>query len=218
MAIPPWVDRTQLPLLAAGGVAVLALLGLLAFLVARRRRGRVSGRDGTGQVGVGREDAAPSSSAPPTAAQRFRAGLARSRSKLASRLAAVLGSDAPDLDDEILRVLIESDVGPKSAQEILSGLGRLPGDRRDATGVRDELRSRIEELVRGPEDPMDGSVRPWVVLVVGVNGVGKTTSIGKLAARHRALGRSVLLVAGDTFRAAAADQLSVWAERTGAQL
>ena len=61
-------------------------------------------------------------------------------------------------------------------------------------------------------------MRPWVTLVVGVNGVGKTTSIGKLAARHQALGRSVLLVAGDTFRAAAADQLAVWADRAGAQI
>ncbi|MDG1399324.1 MAG: signal recognition particle-docking protein FtsY, partial [Candidatus Binatia bacterium] len=59
---------------------------------------------------------------------------------------------------------------------------------------------------------------PWVQLVVGVNGVGKTTSIGKLAARHAAAGRKVLLVAGDTFRAAAADQLAVWAERTGAEI
>src|SRR5205807_591680 len=61
-------------------------------------------------------------------------------------------------------------------------------------------------------------VRPWVLLVVGVNGVGKTTMIGKFAARERAAGRSVLLVAADTFRAAAADQLAVWAERAGADL
>src|SRR5207244_12259428 len=60
--------------------------------------------------------------------------------------------------------------------------------------------------------------RPWVVMVTGVNGGGKTTTIGKLAARHAAAGRSVLLVAGDTFRAAAIDQLAVWAARTGAEL
>ena len=73
-------------------------------------------------------------------------------------------------------------------------------------------------MVAGPGESEDLPVRPWVTLVVGVNGVGKTTSIGKLAARHQALGRSVLLVAGDTFRAAAADQLAVWADRAGAQI
>ncbi len=214
--IPPWVDREQLPVLAAGLAAVLLLLGLLGFLVARRR-GRVAGGESSGG---GKEDAVARASSTPASprstAQRFRAGLARSRSRLASRLAAALGAGGPDLDDELLRILIESDVGPKSAQEILAGLGRLPAHGRDPEAVRAELRGRIEEMVRGPGEPEQLPSHPWVVLVVGVNGVGKTTSIGKLAARHRALGRSVLLVAGDTFRAAAADQLEVWAGRSDA--
>lgn len=212
--IPAWVDRAQLPVLAGGTAAVLFLLGLLAFLV-RRRRATAKGPFGPVEV-------APTGAGGPsparTAAQRFRAGLARSRTRLASRLAAALGSAGPDLDDEILRALIESDVGPKSAQEILAGLGRLPPDRRDPESVRAELRGRVEEMVTGPQEPAGFPARPWVVLVVGVNGVGKTTSIGKLAARHRVRGRSVLLVAGDTFRAAAADQLEVWAGRSGAQI
>jgi fused signal recognition particle receptor len=217
--LPAWIDRGHLPLLGAGAASVVALLLLLAFLVARRRRAAAAGVTADREGGAA---GAPSGEAeadgPRTAAQRFRAGLARSRTRLAARLAAALGSGGPDLDDELLRVLVESDVGPRSAQEILAGLGRLPADRRDVASVRSELRERIEAMVRGPEEASEYPTRPWVILVVGVNGVGKTTSIGKLAARHGALGRSVLLVAGDTFRAAAADQLEVWAGRTGAGL
>jgi fused signal recognition particle receptor len=94
----------------------------------------------------------------------------------------------------------------------------LPADRRSPEAVRDALRREIGSLVAIDPAPAEPAVRPWVVLVVGVNGVGKTTTIGKLAARHRALGRKVLVVAGDTFRAAAIEQLSVWAERTGADV
>src|SRR5205807_12498 len=88
-----------------------------------------------------------------------------------------------------------------------------PGEDR----VRGALRAALEDSL-GDGAPKARDVKPWVILVSGVNGVGKTTSIGKLAARFRAEGSKVLLVAADTFRAAAVDQLGIWAERVGADL
>ena len=209
---PSWLDRANAPWLA-GGAGALLLLCIVLFAL-RRRRIRAQ------EAGQGPPDQARSvaGATPGTTAERFRSGLARTRSGFVSRLAAAFGVGGSDVDEELERILIESDVGPRSARELLEGLSRLPADRRNAEGIRAELRSRIAAMVAGPGESEDLPVRPWVTLVVGVNGVGKTTSIGKLAARHQALGRSVLLVAGDTFRAAAADQLAVWADRAGAQI
>lgn len=215
--LPPWLAQVDPVVVAAIGATLLGLLGMALALV-RRRRAHRGAIDSSGQEReVVGEGVAVSPAAPRTPAARFRAGLARSRNALVGRIAAALGQGAPD-QEEIEQALIESDVGVRSAQRLLAEIGRLPSDRRNAEGVKEALRRNIEELVAGPGEPAELPSRPWVVLVVGVNGVGKTTSIGKLAARHRAAGRSVLLVAGDTFRAAAADQLSVWAERTGAQI
>jgi fused signal recognition particle receptor len=83
--------------------------------------------------------------------------------------------------------------------------------------VRRALRDEVEADLRG-DAPRDVATRPWVVVVIGVNGVGKTTTVGKLAALHAAAGRKVLLVAADTFRAAAIEQLGVWGERAGAEV
>ncbi len=94
--------------------------------------------------------------------------------------------------------------------------GRIRGDV-ESTAIREALRSAVEAMVPA-EDIPPVSAHPWVVLVTGVNGVGKTTTIGKLAALHAAQGRKVLLIAGDTFRAAAIDQLAIWAERAGADI
>ena len=94
----------------------------------------------------------------------------------------------------------------------------MRGEREPAEAtVREALRRAIEQAL-GEASPKAHTAKPWVILVSGVNGVGKTTSIGKLAARFRAEGDEVLLVAADTFRAAAIDQLSIWAERVGADV
>ena len=152
---------------------------------------------------------------------RFRLGLAKSRDGLARRLRGAFGRDQ-DLEallEALEQGLIESDVGVRTTQELLGVVRALPASERNEAGVRRALRAEVRTLLadeRGEPGPA-GQV-PWVCLVVGVNGVGKTTTIGKLAARHREAGRSVLLVAGDTFRAAAIDQLGVWADRTGAEI
>jgi len=194
----------------AAAAVVLAVV-VLAIVLLRRRRARPR---------VAREAERAPAAAPRSPAERFRAGLAKSRSALAGRLKVVLGaSSASDgaLQD-IEEVLLESDVGVRSTQRLLDGLASLPAGQRSWERVRETLRDEIAQIVSVAPPPEDLAARPWVVLVVGVNGVGKTTTIGKLAARHRAAGRTVLLIAGDTFRAAAIEQLSVWAERSGAQI
>jgi fused signal recognition particle receptor len=118
---------------------------------------------------------------------------------------------------ELEEVLVGADVGIRTSAALLQPLrDRLP---REASpdAVRTALKESLGEVLAGPPPP-EPSSRPWVTLVTGVNGVGKTTTIGKLAAMHAAAGRRVLLVAADTFRAAAIEQLEVWAERTGADL
>lgn len=114
-------------------------------------------------------------------------------------------------------LLIEADVGVAATERILERL------RERAAGSPDDFRpvlrdSLIEILGQPSGEPELGPGGLWVVLLVGVNGVGKTTTLAKLAARHRAEGRRVLMAAADTFRAAASEQLGVWAERTGADL
>src|SRR5262249_51105789 len=110
--------------------------------------------------------------------------------------------------------LIGADVGSSTAKVVVE---RLRARLEHSEEWSHALRETIVDLLRGDEPPPMTS-RPWVVLVVGVNGVGKTTTIGKLAARHRAASRRVLLVAADTFRAAAAEQLGVWGDRVGAEV
>ncbi len=157
-----------------------------------------------------------------TPGDRFRRGLARTSSALAERIRGALGRDRDfeALLEGIEEGLIQSDVGVRTSQDLLDALRRLPSSGRTESGIRDALRREVLTLLRPSGAPEgDPEVRgPRVFLVVGVNGVGKTTTIGKLAAHFREMGNSVLLVAGDTFRAAAIDQLSVWADRTGAEI
>ncbi|MEW6269272.1 MAG: signal recognition particle-docking protein FtsY [Thermodesulfobacteriota bacterium] len=202
---------------AAWAVAILiALLGSLRGRGGRRLGGAAAV---VAEAARGEREAA----APPVESyrQRLRRGLAKSRAALAGRLGAALRTSAEGDDglDRLEEVLIEGDVGVRATQRLLDGLRRLPAHERDPARMAAALRAEMRALLpEPPAQPPELPHRPWVVLVVGVNGVGKTTTIGKLAARHRAAGRSVLLIAGDTFRAAAIDQLAVWAERTGSQI
>ncbi len=123
--------------------------------------------------------------------------------------------------EELETRLLSADVGVEATGEILSDLNRRVARHEldDVEALLGALRERLTELLGPCEQPLlvDRAAKPYVVLVVGVNGSGKTTTIGKLAQRLRAERRSVLLAAGDTFRAAAVEQLAIWAERTGAQ-
>ena len=129
-----------------------------------------------------------------------------------------------DLLDNIEEALIESDMGVDTTLRIVDALqDRVERDRyvslAELTGMlREEIASLLNVGDGDEAEPFDFSRRPYVIMVVGVNGVGKTTTIGKLAAMLKAQGKKVVLGAADTFRAAAVDQLTIWAERTGADI
>ncbi len=144
-------------------------------------------------------------------------GLERSRTGFAARLRGVLGGGETDWD-EVEEILIAGDIGAAVAMDLVERARRRrdlpPGD-----AVRAELAALLAARDAAHWEPVpavDGG--PAIVLVVGVNGTGKTTTIGKLAARERAQGRRVVLAAADTFRAAAIDQLRIWATRTGSEI
>ena len=146
-------------------------------------------------------------------------GLRRSRGGFVSRLRGLLTGDAiaPETWAEVEESLIAGDVGAGLAMEVVER-ARV---RRGAVTAEDAVRQELAGLLL-PRDPawsLDGAQqRPAVVLVVGVNGTGKTTTIGKLAAHEAGTGRRVILAAADTFRAAASDQLRIWADRAGAEI
>ncbi|HKM87098.1 MAG TPA: signal recognition particle-docking protein FtsY [Xanthobacteraceae bacterium] len=152
--------------------------------------------------------------------QRLAGGLRRSSSALGAitDLVAKRKLDAATIA-EIEDVLIRADLGLDTAGRIAAALG---GTRHEAGISPDEVKAvvaaEIEKTLAAVAQPLvvDATKKPFVVLVAGVNGSGKTTTIGKLAARFRVEGRTVMLAAGDTFRAAAIDQLKIWGERTGA--
>jgi fused signal recognition particle receptor len=153
---------------------------------------------------------------PPEVAQALDLGLARTRGALVGRLRSVFRGDDTDWD-EVEETLIAADVGAALAMEVVERARRRHDEDAEAA-IRAELTALLVEREPGwePRPADDGS--PAVVLVVGVNGTGKTTTIGKLAARYKAQGRRVVLAAADTFRAAAIDQLRIWADRAGVEI
>jgi fused signal recognition particle receptor len=148
----------------------------------------------------------------------YAAGLAKTRGGFVARLGKLFGRKKIDAQtlDELEEVLFTADIGPRAAdrifQSVTSGLSRDELD--DAQKIWDQIRSTSRDILSVDAPPLDLSAKkPFVLLVLGVNGVGKTTTIGKLAQKWRNEGKKVLLAAGDTYRAAAAEQLEVWAER-----
>lgn len=153
--------------------------------------------------------------------QRLSGGLKRTSSQLGTAISDLVSKRK--LDDATLEdlehELIRADLGPAFAVRIASLLGEGRYEKGIAPDeVRHVLAGEIEKVLAPVAKPLEITTRPFVVLVCGVNGSGKTTTIGKLAARFRAEGKSVMLVAGDTFRAAAIEQLKIWAQRTGASI
>jgi fused signal recognition particle receptor len=153
--------------------------------------------------------------------QRLRSGLARSSGALGEGIAAIFtrrkldAAAIADLEDTLIR----ADLGSETAAHVIAALraGRFDKEITDDE-VKQVLAAEIGKTLSAVAKPflVDPALKPHVVLVVGVNGTGKTTTIGKLAAKLRADGKSVVLAAGDTFRAAAIEQLKIWGTRTGA--
>jgi fused signal recognition particle receptor len=154
--------------------------------------------------------------------QRLRARLNRGNSWLTTDIGALVRGRAIDAEilDELETRLLSADVGVDATQYILESLRERVARRElaDAAALTAALRATLTEILAPCARPLviDPAHRPFVILVVGVNGSGKTTTIGKLAKRLSGEGKSVLLAAGDTFRSAAIEQLEVWAQRSGA--
>jgi fused signal recognition particle receptor len=152
---------------------------------------------------------------------RLKDGLSRSTAKLSSGLTTVFAKRKLDDEalDELEELLIAADLGPDVADRVIAAFRRSRFGREvTEEEIRDALAEEIAAILEPVAQPLvlDRALRPHVVLVVGVNGTGKTTTIGKLALQYREEGLRPVLVAGDTFRAAAVEQLQIWGERTGA--
>lgn len=149
--------------------------------------------------------------------EKLRDGLRKTRDNISGQISQMLHSFTKideELFEELTELLVMGDVGVETATCITDALrGRIKEKGiTDPACIMDELRDIIAEMLRG-DDTLHLTTKPSVILVIGVNGVGKTTTIGKLAARLKAEGKSVILGAADTFRAAAIEQLEVWAQR-----
>ena len=153
--------------------------------------------------------------------KRLSGGLKRTSSSLGGAVTGLVSKRKLDAEtlEELQNELIRADLGLDFAARIADVLGEGRFEKAIAPEeVKAVLAGEIEKVLSPVAKPLDVTTRPFVILVTGVNGSGKTTTIGKLAARFRAEGKSVMLVAGDTFRAAAIDQLKIWGERTGASV
>ncbi len=153
---------------------------------------------------------------------RVKAGFASLKSGLARTHNAIMGSvetaftgaSREDLLEKLEESLIQSDVGVKASSEIVDHLRTVLAGK-DVEKLKEFLRDEIYSILKEVEKPLSIDRNPFVIMVLGVNGVGKTTTIGKLAYRYNSGGKSVLLAAGDTFRAAAVEQLEGWGKRVG---
>ncbi|RMF16578.1 MAG: signal recognition particle-docking protein FtsY [Gammaproteobacteria bacterium] len=162
-------------------------------------------------------DEAPA--APVSLFTRIRQGLSKTRSGLTEQIRALVGASRQideDLLEEIETILLTADVGIEATSAIIESLTEKleRSELKDSEALNAALRDELKAMLKPCEQPLhvEGK-QPFVILVVGVNGVGKTTTIGKLARKFRDEGKSVMLAAGDTFRAAAVEQLQVWGER-----
>ncbi len=204
-------------LLALAALLLLSSVAFGSWLVRRRQRAR--------ELPPIAETAALPEKTPaaPEAAKPLAAGLAKTRGGFIARLAGLLSQKQIDaaLLDQIEEVLFTADIGARTVEKLMAAV-RARLDRRelgDAEAVWRAIEEESLALCTLPAPPIDvAGAHPLVFLVVGVNGAGKTTTIGKLAAQQRASGKTVLLAAGDTFRAAATEQLEIWGQRVGAEV
>lgn len=154
--------------------------------------------------------------------EKIKQGLAKTRDGMKNSIDSLINSFTridDDLLDELEEILILSDIGAATSQSIISELRVKIKEKgiNDPQQIKSELKAIISQML-GEFIPLDFSTKPTVVLVIGVNGVGKTTTIGKLATNYVKEGKKVLVAAADTFRAAAVEQLSMWADRSGADI
>jgi fused signal recognition particle receptor len=167
-----------------------------------------------------REEAPPADAATTAA---YAQGLAKTRGGFVAKLGKMFGKKKIDAAtvDELEEVLFTADIGPRAADRIFQSVkgGLSKTELEDADKIWNQIKRTSREILSLDARPIDlDSKKPFVLLVLGVNGVGKTTTIGKLAAKWKAEGKKVVLGAGDTFRAAATEQLEEWAKRAGVDI
>ena len=153
---------------------------------------------------------------------KLKQGLFKTKSAIVEKVDNLLKSFVKvdeDLFDELEELLISADIGVNTTEEILDELRDTVKEKRikEPSEVKGELFAILRSMI-GEHEPLNLSTKPSVILVIGVNGVGKTTSIGKMSAELKSQGKKVVVAAADTFRAAAAEQLSVWCERAGVDI
>jgi fused signal recognition particle receptor len=149
--------------------------------------------------------------------------LLKTRKTITEKIDQVLvsfGKVDEELFDELEEILITSDIGIETTLKIIEDLKTKVRERKitDAMQVKGLLKEELTEILDNGDNEIKLNTKPSVIIVIGVNGVGKTTSIGKIANLYKNQGKKVLLAAGDTFRAAAIDQLEIWADRVGAEI
>ena len=155
--------------------------------------------------------------------EKLKQGLSKTKSSFDEKINNVF-SNFRKVDEELLEeleeALIMSDVGVETSTKIISNLrDRVKKEKiEDEEGVKNALRLEIKEILDEVDNSLKLETHPSVILVVGVNGVGKTTSIGKIANRLKQDGKKVVIAAADTFRAAAVEQLEIWANRAGCKM
>ena len=154
--------------------------------------------------------------------EKLKNGLFKTKNAIVNKIDGLFKKFArvdEELFDELEELLIEADIGVNTTEEILDELRDTVKENRikEADEVKGELLAILKRLV-GEHEPLNLQTKPSVVLIIGVNGVGKTTSIGKIAAELKSQGKKVVVAAADTFRAAAAEQLTVWCDRAGVDI
>src|SRR6202142_2423406 len=158
----------------------------------------------------------------PTLLERLKESVSKTRTELAAKVEQILTGDRPvnpALLSQLESALLSADIGVQTTKDVLAALREQVNEHKleGSAALKSELKRQIVRMFAAPAVSPNGAanVSPRVIFVIGVNGVGKTTTIGKLAHRLRVEGRSVVLCAADTFRAAAIEQLEIWGERTG---
>ena len=154
---------------------------------------------------------------------KIKAGLTKTREAVSNQVESIIKTFTPQDDaffDELEEALIMADLGASASMNIVDELRERAKSKklRSAEEIRDELKEILKEIMTRHSTSLTLETKPSVILVIGVNGVGKTTSIGKIANLLKGEGKKVLLAAGDTFRAAAADQLEIWSDRAGVDI
>ncbi len=154
---------------------------------------------------------------------RLKEGLSKTRKGITEKIDQMLvtfGKIDDDLFDELEEILITADVGIETSMKVIQDIKDKVKEKKvtDPLKIKDLLKEELIEILEGEDEDLDINPSPAVIMIIGVNGVGKTTSIGKIANLLKQRGKKVILAAGDTFRAAAIEQLEVWGDRVGVEI